>query len=82
MGSGNPAMGNGIFLYLCFHAQVCHRSARTRCFQPVKERGLILVSHQPSQMREHCNIFYVLHDGYLKHFDDVDQAYAYYSEQG
>ena len=59
-----------------------HDKCKYELFEKRKERGLILVSHQPSQMREHCNIFYVLHDGYLKHFDDVDQAYAYYSEQG
>jgi ABC-type polysaccharide/polyol phosphate transport system ATPase subunit len=40
------------------------------------------VSHQPTQIREHCNVFYVLHDGRIERFDDADQAYAYYLEQG
>ena len=59
-----------------------HDKCKYELFEKRKERGLILVSHQPNQIREHCDVFYVLHDGYIKSFDDVDQAYAYYTEQG
>ena len=60
-----------------FHDKCSHE-----LFEKRKDRSIILVSHMPTQIRAHCNVFYVLHAGRIERFDDVDEAYAYYSEQG
>ncbi|NTW64525.1 MAG: ABC transporter ATP-binding protein, partial [Chlorobiaceae bacterium] len=44
------------------------------------DRSIILVSHEPKQMRSFCNVFYVLQQGSLTRFDDADAAYAFYQE--
>jgi capsular polysaccharide transport system ATP-binding protein len=48
-------------------------------FEKRKDRALILVSHMPEIISEHCNMVGVLHKGSLKEFDDVKQAYDYYT---
>ena len=56
---------------------------RERCHQELlekrKDRSLILVSHMPDQIREHCHTCCVLHEGRLTRFDDVNEAYDYYN---
>jgi capsular polysaccharide transport system ATP-binding protein len=56
---------------------------RERCHEELlekrKDRALILVSHDPAQIRELCTTFCVLHDGRLERFDHIDLAYEYYS---
>lgn len=59
-----------------------HEKCRHELFEKRKDRSLILVSHMPTQIRAHCNVFYVLHERRMERFDDVDKAYKYYSEQG
>lgn len=60
-----------------FHDKCTHE-----LFEKRKDRSIILVSHMPNQIRNHCNVFYVLHEKRMERFDDVDNAYKYYSEQG
>ena len=43
-------------------------------------RSIILVSHEPKQMRSFCDTFYVLLQGHLTRFEDADAAYAFYQE--
>lgn len=44
------------------------------------DRSRVIVSHDPNFVRAHCDRAAVLVDGKLKQFDDLDEAFAYYSE--
>ncbi|ABL66332.1 ABC transporter ATP-binding protein [Chlorobium phaeobacteroides] len=44
------------------------------------DRSIILVSHEPKQMRQFCTVFYVLLDGKIIRFDDGDKAYGFYKK--
>jgi len=57
-----------------FHAK-CHEEL----FVKRADRGLIIVSHDPGYIREHCEHACVLDDGRLIYFDAMDEAYEYYS---
>lgn len=57
-----------------FHAK-CHEEL----FVKRADRGLIIVSHDPGYIREHCEHACVLDDGHLIYFDAMDEAYEYYS---
>lgn len=43
------------------------------------DRAVIIVSHDPSYIREHCQRAAVLRDGKLHQFASVEDAFAYYS---
>jgi capsular polysaccharide transport system ATP-binding protein len=45
-----------------------------------KERALVLVSHEPGMIREICDSAYVLVEGHLQHFNEVEEAYLFYTE--
>lgn len=55
---------------------------KERCHEELivkrKERALVLVSHEHGMIREICDTAYVLKDGHLNHFDDVESAYRFY----
>jgi capsular polysaccharide transport system ATP-binding protein len=55
-----------------------HEKCRVELFEKRIDRSIILVSHVPAQIREHCNVFYVLHAGKMHRFENVDSAYAFY----
>lgn len=46
-----------------------------------KERSFVIVSHQPGAIKEHCETVYVLHNGTLERFSDIDEAYEVYLKQ-
>ena len=48
-------------------------------FEKRKDRAMVIVSHEPHTILEHCERACVLADGALRHFADVDAAYRYYS---
>jgi capsular polysaccharide transport system ATP-binding protein len=58
---------------------------RERCrqelFEKRKDRAMILVTHVPGQIRDHCNTFFVLDEGRIARFDDVERAYDYYASK-
>lgn len=58
-----------------------HDKCKHELFEKRNNRSIILVSHMPGQIKAHCNVFYVLHEGNMARFEDADQAYAYYSAQ-
>ncbi|MBR8157945.1 ABC transporter ATP-binding protein [Burkholderia cenocepacia] len=58
-----------------FHAK-CHHEL----FERRKDRALIIVSHDASYIREHCDRAAVLIAGKLHAFDVIDEAYAFYQE--
>ena len=39
---------------------------------------MVIVSHEPHYIREHCDQACVLQDGRLHAFADVDSAFAFY----
>jgi capsular polysaccharide transport system ATP-binding protein len=58
-----------------------HEKCHIELFEKRKDRGMIMVSHMPTYIREHCSAFFVLNAGQIQQFDDADQAYAYYEKQ-
>ena len=52
----------------------CHEEL----FQKRSDRAFILVSHDPSIIKQYCERAAVLHQGRLYNFDTVDEAYAFY----
>jgi capsular polysaccharide transport system ATP-binding protein len=50
-------------------------------FEKRKDRAILIVSHSPHAIREHCDSVYVLNAGRILRFDDVDEAYGYYAAQ-
>jgi capsular polysaccharide transport system ATP-binding protein len=58
-----------------FHAK-CHHEL----FERRADRALIIVSHDPGYIREHCERACVLHEGHLTSFDTIDEAYETYSQ--
>ena len=57
---------------------------RERCYEELlvkrADRAMVLVSHESDVIRDICNIAYVLHEGQLHEFNDVDDAYNFYKE--
>ncbi len=58
-----------------FHAK-CHQER----FEHRRDRALIIVSHDPNYIREHCDRAAVLLQGKLHTFDQIDDAYTFYQE--
>jgi len=58
-----------------------HEKCRHELFVKRQDRSMIIVSHQPETIRQHCDTIYILNAGLLKKFDDADLAYQYYDEQ-
>lgn len=45
-----------------------------------KDRALVFASHSEALVREYCDRAYVLHDGFAKTFEDVNEALEVYNE--
>jgi capsular polysaccharide transport system ATP-binding protein len=58
-----------------------HEKCHIELFEKRKDRAMILVSHDPGYIRAHCQHATVLANGNLTSFDDIDDAFAYYSAQ-
>ncbi len=56
-----------------FHAK-CHHEL----FEQRRDRSLIIVSHDASYIRAHCDAAAVLVQGKLHTFDDIEDAYQFY----
>ena len=56
-----------------------HEKCRVELFEKRKDRALILVSHDPHTIKEHCTSAAVLTAGHLTSFDNVDEAFANYA---
>jgi capsular polysaccharide transport system ATP-binding protein len=55
-----------------------HERCRTELFVKRKDRAFILVSHDPHEIRQHCESACVLHHGKIVNFPSIDEAYAFY----
>ena len=56
-----------------------HEKCRIELFEKRKDRALIMVSHDPNTIKEHCTSAAVLTAGHLTSFDNVDEAFANYA---
>lgn len=56
-----------------------HEKCNHELFVKRADRAMIIVSHDPTYIREHCTRAAVLHQGSLAHFDTVDDAFAFYA---
>ena len=55
-----------------------HEKCRIELFEKRKDRAMIIVSHDPGYVREHCDHAAVLVKGRLTAFAQVDDAFAFY----
>ena len=51
---------------------------RVELFEKRGDRAMIIVSHDPTYIREHCDRASALVGGKLHHFDDLDAAFSFY----
>lgn len=56
-----------------------HEKCHIELFEKRADRAMIIVSHDTYYIRNHCTKAGVLSEGTLKLFDDVEEAYQYYS---
>ncbi|MCA8318265.1 ATP-binding cassette domain-containing protein [Burkholderia multivorans] len=56
-----------------------HEKCHYELFGKRKDRAMIIVSHDPGYIREHCDSAAVLSDGQLVSYDNVDDAYHAYN---
>lgn len=55
-----------------------HLKCEDELFGRRGDRAMIMVSHSPEMVRQHCSTCCVLHDGHLSRFDSVSLAYEHY----
>lgn len=58
-----------------------HEKCRIELFEKRKERAMIIVSHDPSYIKEHCKHAAVLVKGTLSNFTQIDDAFNFYHSQ-
>lgn len=56
-----------------------HEKCRIELFEKRADRALVIVSHDTTYVREHCNRAAVLVRGQLHNFETVDEAFDYYA---
>lgn len=59
-----------------------HDKCRHELFEKRRDRAMIIVSHHPGEIRAHCETILVLDKGRISKFDNIDEAYGYYSDHG
>ena len=57
-----------------------HEKCRIELFEKRKDRAMIIVSHDPSYIRAHCNHAAVLFKGKLTFFTEIEKALSFYEE--
>lgn len=57
-----------------------HEKCRVELFEKRSDRAMIIVSHDAHFIRDHCHAASVLHEGHLRSFASVDEAFDYYTE--
>lgn len=55
-----------------------HAKCQEELFEKRADRSFVMVSHEPHNIREHCERVGVLNAGKMSIFDNVDEAYTYY----
>lgn len=59
-----------------------HEKCRIELFEKRKDRAMIIVSHDAGYVRDHCDHAAVLVKGRLTAFTQVEDAFAFYQDQG
>ena len=54
------------------------RKCHSELFEKRADRAMIMVSHDPHMIKEHCDRACVLDAGVLRQFDSIDAAYEHY----
>ncbi len=57
-----------------------HERCAVELFEKRRDRAMVIVSHEPHNIREHCDRACVLDQGRLHAFADVESAFSYYSD--
>lgn len=57
-----------------------HEKCRVELFEKRNDRAMIIVSHDPSYIRAHCNHAAVLVKGKLTFFTEIEKALSFYEE--
>lgn len=57
-----------------------HEKCNLELFRRRADRAMIIVSHQARYIKKHCTRAAVLSNGSLHHFDDIDDAFSFYSD--
>lgn len=57
-----------------------HEKCNHELFEKRGDRAMIIVSHDPNYIRQHCTRATVLHGGRLHEFPSIDQAFDFYNE--
>lgn len=57
-----------------------HEKCRVELFEKRSDRAMIIVSHNPAYIRDHCQRAAVLVEGKLHNFKQVDDAFTFYRE--
>ena len=55
-----------------------HRKCHHELFEKRSDRAMIIVSHDPHLIKEHCTRASVLREGRMRHFPTIDEAYHFY----
>jgi len=55
-----------------------HERCHNELFVKRRDRAFILVSHDATEIRRHCENACVLHQGKIHSFPNIDEAYAFY----
>lgn len=58
-----------------------HEKCNHELFEKRGDRAMIIVSHDGGYIRDHCTRASVLKNGRLDHFDQFDDAFAFYQEK-
>jgi len=55
-----------------------HSKCQRELFEKRADRSFVMVSHEPHNIRDHCQRAAVLHEGTMSLFDNIDEAYSHY----
>lgn len=58
-----------------------HEKCNRELFEKRGERAMVIVSHDGGYIRDHCTTAAVLSGGELNHFENMDEAFAFYHEE-
>jgi capsular polysaccharide transport system ATP-binding protein len=58
-----------------------HDKCERELFEKRSDRAMLIVSHVPDQIRDHCGKFFVLNQGHIQTFENIDNANDYYASQ-
>ncbi|RQR44712.1 ABC transporter ATP-binding protein [Burkholderia sp. Bp9131] len=57
-----------------------HEKCQNELFEKRRDRAMVIVSHEPKNIQDHCDKALVLHRGVLHQFPEVDAAYNFYNQ--